>query len=139
MQPAARSANPIIGTFLLVVTLGFALSAVAGCGSDGNITVGVISTPPLPDLPTLTPVPVASATPTTMASPTVTPRPTNTPEPSNCCSEHAEAGCDDPVCEACVCGVDPDDFCCGTGAASGWDANCIDIALVECIDACTCE
>jgi hypothetical protein len=122
-----------------VIAITLAVFSLSACGSDGNITVGVIATQPIPPLPTLTPVAPATATPMNTVAPTATVRPTNTPEPSNCCSEHAAPGCDDPVCEACVCDVDPDGFCCGTSQEGGWDEFCVSITGIECIDACPCE
>ena len=132
---ALRTAN-LLRNLALMGCFGL-VTSVLGCGSDGNITVGVVATRPPPDLPTLTPVPIPTSTPQNTVAPTSTVRPTDTPEPSNCCSEHVEPGCDDTICEACVCEVDPDDFCCG--AEGGWDGNCVQIAGLECIDACACQ
>ncbi len=42
-----------------------------------------------------------------------------------CCSPHAGMGCEDPGCEAAICGADP--FCCDTQ----WDGLCADAALAE--------
>jgi TfoX/Sxy family transcriptional regulator of competence genes len=64
-------------------------------------------------------------------------KPTNTPEPSDCCSEHPTFGCDNPVCEACVCDVD--DFCCGASVDSEWDGSCVEITGGDCSDACPCQ
>lgn len=136
MRLLACSAN-WLRTLAAVACLALPVSGLVGCGADGNITVGVVATKPPPDLPTLTPVPPATSTPQNTVAPTLTVRPTNTPEPSNCCSEHAAPGCDDSVCEACVCDVDPDDFCCGEDGA--WDGNCVDITQIECVDACPCQ
>jgi hypothetical protein len=138
MRPAQQGLNGFFRALGFVAGIAFATLSLSACGSDGNITVGVIATQPIPPLATLTPVPPPTATPMNTVPPTVTVPPTNTPEPSNCGSEHAEAGCDDPVCEACVCTVDVDGFCCGTGEDSGWDEVCVDITVVECIDACPC-
>ncbi|MCX4239015.1 hypothetical protein OEB96_00195, partial [Paraliomyxa miuraensis] len=42
-----------------------------------------------------------------------------------CCSANGTPGCEDPGCEAAVCGLDP--FCC----SNQWDGICADEALVE--------
>ncbi len=45
---------------------------------------------------------------------------------SSCCYNHGSADCDDAVCEAAVCGVDP--FCCATR----WDSICVGQAVILC-------
>ena len=139
MRVVRQGLNGLFPAMACVLGLAVVTSNLSACGSDGNITVGVIATQPIPPLPTLTPVVPATATPTNTVPPSATVPPTNTPEPSNCCSEHTEPGCDDPVCEACVCTVDADGFCCGTNGEGGWDEFCVDITVVECIDACACQ
>jgi hypothetical protein len=49
---------------------------------------------------------------------------------SNCCVPNGGLGCDDPECEAIVCGLDP--FCCDTA----WDSICADEAAQFCGDLC---
>ncbi len=52
---------------------------------------------------------------------------------SNCCEARPDdQGCDDTVCESCVCGVD--DFCC----LDTWDGTCTAIVGDECASACPC-
>jgi len=79
---------------------------------------------------------------TVFAPATVTPtmeEPSPTPGGSNCCTDRSQeglAGCDDAVCEACVCNVPPEgSFCC----EQLWDALCADIAGVECEAECGCS
>src|SRR4030095_14453784 len=108
MRPPLQHLARFLRGTVSVMTVALAAWTLVACGSDGNITVGVVATQPIPDEPTLTPVPRATATPTNPVRPTDTPEPT---EPSDCCSTHLTFGCEDPVCEACVCEVD--DFCCG--------------------------
>ena len=50
--------------------------------------------------------------------------------PGDCCLPHDAPGCDDPPCEAAVCGADP--FCC----ESSWDGLCAEAALELCGDLC---
>jgi len=78
--------------------------------------------------PTVTPSTTPTATPTVTptATPTATPSATPTSTESNCCRIHAATGCNDPTCEATVCGVDP--FCCN----SQWDSRCVDEANTFC-------
>ncbi|MGP1346182.1 MAG: hypothetical protein ACTS3F_05875 [Phycisphaerales bacterium] len=45
---------------------------------------------------------------------------------SNCCNANGGLGCDDPDCEALICGADP--FCCDTQ----WDQICADAAIAGC-------
>jgi hypothetical protein len=45
---------------------------------------------------------------------------------SDCCTPHATPGCDDPECEALICGADP--FCCNTQ----WDGICAGNAQAQC-------
>jgi hypothetical protein len=49
---------------------------------------------------------------------------------SNCCVANGGLGCDDPTCEAAVCGADA--FCCDTE----WDALCAASAATLCPDLC---
>lgn len=68
---------------------------------------------------------------------TCTPLPTEppdvTPTPGPCCEgRDLNPGCDEPVCEACVCDVDP--VCC----SDTWDASCAVIAAEECALSCIC-
>lgn len=49
---------------------------------------------------------------------------------SDCCTAHAEPGCDDSLCTADVCSVDP--FCC----EFAWDPTCADEALNLCPAQC---
>ena len=50
--------------------------------------------------------------------------------PGDCCLPHDAPGCDDPPCEAAVCGADP--FCC----ESSWDGLCAEAALELCGGLC---
>jgi hypothetical protein len=43
----------------------------------------------------------------------------------DCCAAHAGTGCDDPACEAAICGADP--FCCDTQ----WDDICANAAIAS--------
>jgi len=67
------------------------------------------------------------------------PTPTPTPQPpSNCCEareDEFDVGCNDPVCEQCVCSVPVAGEPCCTIV---WDAICADVAAVECADKCLC-
>jgi hypothetical protein len=49
---------------------------------------------------------------------------------ASCCVAHPTPGCDDPDCEAAVCGVDP--FCCDVE----WDGICVGEAFDLCGDLC---
>jgi hypothetical protein len=49
---------------------------------------------------------------------------------SNCCEAHGGVGCDDPACQAAVCGADP--FCCDVE----WDQLCADAAANLCGKLC---
>ena len=52
---------------------------------------------------------------------------------SNCCDPgRTDAGCDDSICEDCVCGID--DACC----SAVWDTTCTEEASLECAVRCTC-
>lgn len=53
--------------------------------------------------------------------------------PSNCCGAHAEAGCNEPTCAACVCDVDA--FCCD----EQWDGSCVAISRSDCASECACS
>lgn len=136
MRLAPRDWARLLRVMVAAGGVALAASVLTACGSDGNITVGVAVKTPIPE-PTLTPVPRSTSTPTNtvVRSPTVTP--TNTPQPSDCCSEHPTFGCDNPVCEACVCDVD--DFCCGSVVDSEWDGSCVEITASDCFDACPCQ
>jgi hypothetical protein len=65
----------------------------------------------------------------------VTPGPTPTPG-GDCCTARdpgeGGTGCDDIVCQTCVCGVDP--LCC----TNIWDTNCTLAAREECDSSCPC-
>src|SRR5262245_34125722 len=65
----------------------------------------------------------------------VTPGPRTTPG-GDCCSARnpdvGGTGCDDTVCQACVCGADP--LCCN----NIWDADCVLSAQEECDASCPC-
>lgn len=135
MRLAPRDLARLLRVLVSVLGIALAGSSLTACGTDGNITVVVPTRPG--GLPTLTPVPAPSATPTNTVPPTATVRPTNTPVTSDCCSEHPTFGCDDPVCEACVCDVD--DFCCGSAGDSEWDGGCVEITAGDCFDACPCQ
>ncbi len=50
---------------------------------------------------------------------------------SNCCVAHGGAGCDDPECQAIVCGIDP--FCCDVA----WDSICAGEAVEFCGGTCS--
>lgn len=52
--------------------------------------------------------------------------------PGDCCEENTVPGCDDPDCEACVCGFDP--FCCDTL----WDSFCAGESCELCSEVCDC-
>lgn len=45
----------------------------------------------------------------------------------DCCAPNGTPGCEDPDCEALICGQDP--FCCDTE----WDALCADAAIAQCM------
>ncbi len=49
-----------------------------------------------------------------------------TPSDSDCCIDNGTPGCDDPECEALICGQDS--FCCDTS----WDQICADAAIAQC-------
>jgi hypothetical protein len=49
-----------------------------------------------------------------------------------CCAVHGGAGCDEPLCEACVC--EGDAFCCDVQ----WDAACVVVGSSGCAAACGC-
>lgn len=52
---------------------------------------------------------------------------------SNCCEAHGGLGCDNQICEDCVCGADP--FCCDVA----WDGICADAATIgACAGSCPC-
>ncbi|MFQ5501443.1 MAG: proprotein convertase P-domain-containing protein [Phycisphaerae bacterium] len=54
---------------------------------------------------------------------------------STCCSIHgAPGGCDDMICETCVCTAQP--LCCGPMA--NWTQECLDLAFGACLGACPC-
>lgn len=59
------------------------------------------------------------------------------PGMGDCCAPHDGIGCDDATCKNCVCGMD--EACCGDEEGEGWDAICVDRAIVECAASCTCE
>jgi hypothetical protein len=52
------------------------------------------------------------------------------PAALDCCTEHAEVGCELGDVTLCVCAADP--YCCGTE----WDAQCVVTAQYECGEAC---
>lgn len=52
---------------------------------------------------------------------------------TSCCTPHGPGGCDLPVCQACVCEIDPS--CCSTE----WDAGCVTIGATACRDQCQCD
>ncbi len=60
---------------------------------------------------------------------------------SNCCIANGGIGCDDQVCQDCVCGLDP--FCCGMDPDVGgfWDGLCAGAANPGgvCAASCPCE
>src|SRR4029453_11149713 len=64
-----------------------------------------------------------------------TPGPTPTPG-GPCCSardpEGGRPGCDDDICQTCVCGMDP--MCC----TNIWDTDCVLTAREECLTSCPC-
>jgi hypothetical protein len=69
----------------------------------------------------------------TTCTPLPTPPPDTTPTPGPCCEgRDFNPGCDDEICEACVCGVDA--VCC----SDTWDASCAVIAEEECALSCIC-
>jgi hypothetical protein len=127
-----RRLSTLFRADLCLCIVSVVLLGMAGCGKDGSIIVGVVSTPPIPPEPTITPVPPPSPTPSLTPIPSATP----TPEPSNCCSVHPDSGCDDPACQQCVCEVDPDDFCCADDGS--WDPTCVDLVLDQCGSICPC-
>lgn len=53
--------------------------------------------------------------------------------PTDCCEAREEPGCNQDVCEACVCNVDP--FCCD----ELWDEGCLAIATGDCPAECGCR
>ena len=59
------------------------------------------------------------------------PAPTPPGGVSTCCNTSTSPGCDDPVCEAAVCAVDP--FCCDTA----WDVQCVTQAPTLCCTLCS--
>jgi hypothetical protein len=127
-------------------------------GGDGT-TCTPSPCPPNDDCPDAIVVGVPSTTPgsTSLATPDAVPA-CNTPAPgsgiwykvigtgntitistcndtgggSNCCFSHAGPGCDDPVCQDCVCLLDP--FCCNTA----WDGICAGEAANQCAASCPC-
>lgn len=52
----------------------------------------------------------------------------------DCCTAHGGVGCEDFVCQACVCGLDA--TCCSE--ETGWDATCVSVAEAECLQSCLC-
>ncbi|NUN12242.1 MAG: CHRD domain-containing protein [Myxococcales bacterium] len=52
---------------------------------------------------------------------------------NDCCGSHDDTGCNNPACEACVCGLDG--FCCDTA----WDSICVGEAGLECNSVCLCD
>jgi hypothetical protein len=63
---------------------------------------------------------------------------TPTPTPGgDCCSVHDGPGCDDATCQACVCAVENQEFCC----TDQWDGFCVDVArtIEDCAGSCPCE
>ena len=79
------------------------------------------------------------------------PTPTITPvSGQDCCVSHVLPGCDDSVCEACICvgnGISNDPGCCGIAGEfpNKWDWQCSQEAkglytvLVSCADECACS
>ena len=51
---------------------------------------------------------------------------------NSCCATAATPGCDDSVCQACVC--NSDSFCCGLA----WDATCVSLSTGLCASSCAC-
>jgi hypothetical protein len=146
--------RPGLGARAIVAKATLVLALVAGCGSDAEVGFQGAKTPPPTPEPTLTPRPSVTRTITpvpptstvTNTPPRRTPTPTSTTPTatptrsgSNCCIDQGQGsvGCDDPVCEACVCSADS--FCCGEGQNPFWDPGCVDITLNECVDDCPCE
>jgi len=54
------------------------------------------------------------------------------PGTGDCCSSHADPGCEIDACQACVCGLDS--LCCDTT----WDVFCADTAVGDCAASCSC-
>ncbi len=52
--------------------------------------------------------------------------------PNDCCADNETPGCNNPVCESCVCAID--DFCC----EDSWDATCVNIGKIDCFSECLC-
>ncbi|MBI3785836.1 MAG: VCBS repeat-containing protein [Deltaproteobacteria bacterium] len=109
---------------------GVVLADVDGDGRDDVITANQDSNsitvllssnpPPTPTLTHTLPGEAATATPTT----------TRTPGGA-CDTTHADGrGCDDAMCQSCVCGIDPP--CCDTS----WDDTCVSRVANECAAAC---
>jgi len=55
------------------------------------------------------------------------------PGSNNCCAAATTAGCDDSVCQACVCSLDS--FCCGVA----WDSSCASLSTGLCAPSCACS
>ncbi len=54
---------------------------------------------------------------------------------SSCCQTHpAPGGCDDSICQACVCAIEP--LCCGP--MEEWSQACVDLAFSDCLGSCPC-
>ncbi len=69
----------------------------------------------------------------TTCTPLPTPGPQATPTPGACCeARDLNPGCDDDICETCVCGVDS--LCC----TDTWDGLCLAIGAEECALECVC-
>lgn len=61
---------------------------------------------------------------------------TPTPRPGDCCSPNPGPGCNDPVCEACICDLPNQAVCCQVE----WDAFCVaDTTRAACASACRCD
>lgn len=127
--------NPSIGWDGICVRLAVTESA---CAAECSCRTPTIGTPTPTATPTATPLETSTAGVSPTSAPTGTETPT-TPTPTvagNCCSQHAEAGCDDPGCEACVCATDA--LCCDD--LIGWDNLCVRLAVDEaaCDPECSC-
>lgn len=91
------------------------------------------------DTPTTTPTPTdthvaGTDTPTNTPTETPTPTVTGTVPTGDCCTIHSSGGCNIADCNACVCGLVGDSYCCDTT----WDALCRDDAFNYCATACGC-
>lgn len=134
--------RPLAAFVVAVIVAGPWAFAHAGAPSIAlpTPTETPIATPTETVTPVETATPVETPTETPTAADTATP--TATPTPGDCCAVSSAAGCDEPSCQECVCGIDS--FCCGIGDPSCnggvgfWDDTCATIAETICANSCAC-